>query len=42
VCSSDLPSWNPGSTLGSALFEGPTLRLFKGNPCRRRFTDYRL
>lgn len=42
LCPCRHPSWNPGSTLGSALFEGPTLRLFKGNPCRRRFTDYRL
>jgi predicted choloylglycine hydrolase len=34
------PSWNPGSTLASALFAAGALRLCKGNPCRGQFTDF--
>ena len=36
------PSWASGSTLASALVQGGRVRFFKGNPCQKRFTDYRL
>jgi len=36
------PSWASGSTLAAALVQGRTVRFFKGNPCQKRSTDYRL